>query len=714
MGEKEREILLISGNFSQNVTTGVFGYIDDISESGITGWIIDIKNKNSSLELEAVIGDNVVAYGKQSIKREDICKIAHTDIAYGFHLQWNLKNISPDAIDENGNYPIIYLFSDKKVIFANLPVISGGKLKKIIAASSDGGKPFSPRQAKEAFQAVLGREEPRAREQGDVKLIAYYLPQFHPIPENDEWWGPGFTEWSNVAQGTSYFSKHYQPHVPGELGFYDLRLPEIRQAQADLAREYGIYGFCYYYYWFKGKRLLERPLQEVFESGSPDFPFCICWANETWSRRWDGSENEILMQQEHTPETDLQFIYDVIPLFKDPRYIRLNGAPLLLIYRVSLLPDPQTTLELWRRICRENGIPKIHICASATFGLKDPYDLGFDSAAQFPPHHTTAPQINETIEDLPKDYGGCIYDYEEVVRQEIMKEIPTQKYFPAVMTSWDNTPRRKKNGNIFLGATPELYEVWLRATIDKARESLPEGERCVFINAWNEWAEGAHLEPDRKHGRAYLEATRRALTGRTSWRSLIDYAESLPKLEGPAKTGLLADLRAQLHQLELQVSWYAALYGQYGLPKEWTRMKAGIPSLLQEERPQYSGQICIDQVNYSQNPTRPAVDKLQKLYCCGWSFSQGQPLQPSTPTYLLLQDAETGNIRYYGFIPHRLERGDIATTFKTFAQETTQYSGFRHAFEITDVENGSYRLALLTCYLNGIALVESNVIIEIA
>src|SRR5690242_15190569 len=199
------------------------------------------------------------------------------------------------------------------------------------------------------------------------RLIAFYLPQYHPIPENDLWWGKGFTEWTSVAKAKPLFRKHYQPHLPADLGFYDLRLPETRSAQAQLARENGIYGFCYYHYWFNGKLLLERPFNEVLASSQPDFPFCLCWANENWTRAWDGLEHDILVAQEYDAEDDRRHIHWLVEAFRDRRYIRVNGKPLLLVYRVSNLPDPLQTASLWREEAHKLGIGDIYLATVESF-----------------------------------------------------------------------------------------------------------------------------------------------------------------------------------------------------------------------------------------------------------------------------------------------------------------------------------------------------------
>ena len=343
-----------------------------------------------------------------------------------------------------------------------------------------------------------------------VRLIAFYLPQFHPIAENDEWWGKGFTEWANVAKAKPNFTGHYQPHIPADLGFYDLRLPEIQEQQAALAAEYGIHGFCYYYYWFNGHRLLEKPLEQMLRSGRPDFPFCICWANENWSRRWDGREKDLLITQHYSAEDDLAFIHALIPLFEDPRYIRVNGRPLLMIYRAGLLPDAVATTERWRHACAKAGINDPYLIHVKSFDAEAKVMRGFDAAVEFPPHGG-ALSYDGPLEMSNSEYCGRLYDYARTAQAFQAAFHPGERIFRAVMPSWDNTARRQNDSDIFVNSTPELYQHWLTEAIKETRELKFGDERLVFINAWNEWAEGNHLEPDKRYGHDYLEATGRAL-----------------------------------------------------------------------------------------------------------------------------------------------------------------------------------------------------------
>jgi lipopolysaccharide biosynthesis protein len=388
----------------------------------------------------------------------------------------------------------------------------------------------------------------------DVRVIAYYLPQFHPIPENDEWWGKGFTEWTNVTRARPWFEGHAQPHLPADLGFYDLRLGEARAAQATLARAHGVHGFCYYYYWFNGRRILNRPLDQVLASGEPDFPFCICWANENWTRRWDGAEHEILLHQEHTPESDRAFILDVIPLLKDRRYIRVGGAPLLLVYRPGIIPDAPETTRIWREVARAHGIPDLHLCAVQSFGFGDPRPLGFDSAAEFPPHGCTAREIADKVPGLDPKFEGKIFDFRDLVRGALTQAPVEYLRYRGVMTSWDNTARRGPRGNVFHHSSPEEYELWLRTAIATTETTNPPEARFVFVNAWNEWAEGAHLEPDARNGRAYLEATARGVAQRSDWRAVLEACRD-PDLTPQQMRGYLADLEFALKAYDRSVSY---------------------------------------------------------------------------------------------------------------------------------------------------------------
>jgi hypothetical protein len=343
-----------------------------------------------------------------------------------------------------------------------------------------------------------------------IKAIAFYLPQFHAIPENNKWWGEGFTEWTNVKRAYPLFDGHYQPHVPGELGYYDLiNDKDIQKKQAELAVKHGIYGFCYYYYWFNGKRLLEKPFNNILNNPELNMPFCICWANENWTRRWDGMENEILMGQEHTPESDEKFIYDVLPILKDKRYITVNGAPILLIYRCDLFPDFKKTVSVWRKVAEENGLPHIHISTVKSPGWTytefDTVDC--DSVTEFPPHKSYPNLITKILSDGDDKY---MWEYKGYVARAMNRKINKRLHFRGAMVNFDNTARRLKDASIFLNSTPEEYKKLLVSLVDFTSR-YKEEERLIFINAWNEWAEGNHLEPDEKFGDHYLKATKEAL-----------------------------------------------------------------------------------------------------------------------------------------------------------------------------------------------------------
>jgi glycosyltransferase involved in cell wall biosynthesis len=343
-----------------------------------------------------------------------------------------------------------------------------------------------------------------------VKLICFYLPQFHPIEENDKFWGKGFTEWTNVTRARPNFEGHYQPQLPADLGFYDLRLPEVLEEQTRLARQYGIYGFCFYYYWFGGRRVLDGPLNSMLRSGQPDFPFCICWANENWTRNWDGAQEEVLIAQDYSGDSCERFIRDVIPIMQDRRYIRVGTAPVLLVYRANLLPNAPKVTRRWREICAEAGIPEVHLCAVQSFGIDDPRTYGFDAAVEFPPHTKHIPCDPWSFPGIDPNFEGFLEDYPGVVRDQLARPWPDYPLYRGVMPAWDNTPRRGTKAHILVHSDTETYENWLHEMVTRSLER-PGHEPLVFINAWNEWAEGAYLEPDQQYGHARLLATRNAL-----------------------------------------------------------------------------------------------------------------------------------------------------------------------------------------------------------
>ena len=345
-----------------------------------------------------------------------------------------------------------------------------------------------------------------------VKLIAFYLPQFHPIPENDEWWGKGFTEWTNVSKAVPQFVGHYQPHLPGELGFYDLRVPQVQHRQVELARKYGVHGFCFYYYWFNGKRLLELPLEQFANDPDIDFPFCLCWANENWTRRWDGYEDEVLIGQDHSVDGDTSFIQDIAPIFKHKNYIRIKGRPVLIVYRANILPDPKSTAKRWKDYCKSIGLEEPYLIAAQTFFFYDPTQIGFDAAVQFPPHSKSQVDIKKRLKIINHNFKGNVVNYADAwpVFGDFSAQ-PNYKLFHTVFPGWDNEPRKPGRGYTFAFSTPEAYKEWLITSINNTIVKHEFDERIVFINAWNEWAEGAHLEPDRRFGYAYLQATLDAL-----------------------------------------------------------------------------------------------------------------------------------------------------------------------------------------------------------
>jgi hypothetical protein len=515
-----------------------------------------------------------------------------------------------------------------------------------------------------------------------VRAIAFYLPQFHPIPENDAWWGKGFTEWTNVTRARPAFPGHVQPDLPADLGFYDLRLPEVRAQQADLARQYGIHGFCYYYYWFNGKKLLDRPLREVVESGQPDFPFCICWANESWTRRWDGAEHAVLMQQVDTPEAYRAFLDDVLPILRDPRYIRVDGAPVLLVYRVGRMPDPSSVAASWREQARAVGLPGLHLVAVHSHDPKlDPRPHGFDAAVEFPPSPWDVPTINARVDGLSPDFAGAIFDYRDLARKAIERPVPDFRWYRSVMTAWDNTPRRGPQAYLFRHSSPREYERWLQAAVRFTEAHRPPGERLVFINAWNEWAEGAHLEPDQLHGHAWLQATQRALSGPRDARALL---RSLR-----AQEGLAPEIGRRLDEVAEALDGPGTVAAP-DRPAPPSTAFAGAPPRELEKTPMAEGGVArLESLRGIPVPARFQVSRQEPIDIAGWAFVPG--LRPAKSWLALCSPG--GKLAFFAPLPARTARDDVAFQNRQVDWRCTVLSGFSATFDWSAVAAGEYQVA---------------------
>lgn len=362
------------------------------------------------------------------------------------------------------------------------------------------------------------------------RAIAFFLPQFHPTPENDAFWGKGFTEWRNVVRARPRFRGHAQPHLPADLGFYDLRVPDVREAQAQMARAAGLHGFCYYHYWFSGRRLLHRPLDDMLSSGTPDLPFMLCWANENWTRAWDGGEQELLLAQTYSDADTIAHARHLAPVFADPRYIRLDGRPVFAIYNSDRIPCPPRWCDLFRETCLAEGVDPclIRVERYLDDDTRPPQALGFDAALEFQPFSRSFRRWQQTRPDLKRHPGRRLrnrmrrdwqalrpwrefdthYDMDAFVAFDSMQAPPDYPCFPGVCPSWDNSARRPAGkGIIFRGSSPDLFGAWVTAKL-RQQPAAP----FLFINAWNEWAEGNHLEPCLRHGHGWLNAVEQALS----------------------------------------------------------------------------------------------------------------------------------------------------------------------------------------------------------
>ena len=379
-----------------------------------------------------------------------------------------------------------------------------------------------------SFKALSGREINNKYSEEEFKkdiskIIAFYLPQYHEVQQNSEWWGEGFTDWVNVAKAREIYPGHYQPHIPGELGFYDASQEVTLQKQSDLAKQYGVHGFAFYWYWFDGFRILEKPI-DVFYNSKIDFNYCFCWANEAWARNWDGNPSEILLDQIYSEGFEKQMVNDLAKYWQDQRYITVDERPLLIIYRINHIPNVKKVISKIRSEAVDQLKLDPYIIGVDFYDMPNEVDIGLDGIVEFPPHKFWG--VNNHKQPAPefnKHFRGSVIDYKKVVLQSIMRVVsPDRTLFKTCFPSWDNTARRQNESVIIENTNPKLFEFWLSALRQYTRERLGKSNDFIFINAWNEWAEGAHLEPDRIMGRAFLEAIRSS----ENYLDSIDYLDA--------------------------------------------------------------------------------------------------------------------------------------------------------------------------------------------
>lgn len=678
------------------------GSVDGFVDWNLRGWVISTTNVFAAVEVDIFICDINVATTSSRHRREDINRALKNPVYAGFQ-------IGIQAINAEAAVKVLDKLRSTSEHIQRLENIVSVKI-----TGTDIVLPFSKKGRDESIfvddlldilNGIIGLRikneyidirdnlllpsSINENKNNVVKTIAFYLPQFHPFPENNEWWGEGFTEWTNVVGAKPFFSEHYQPHIPADFGYYDLRVKDVQISQINLAKRYQITGFCYYYYWFSGKSLMTMPIDRHLDENL-DLDFCLCWANENWSRRWDGSDTDVLIAQRHVEEEDVSFIESCLKFFRSDRYIKIDGAPLLLIYRVSLLCNPKDLIMRWRNIVRENGFPDLHVCMIESFGLQDPFVYGCDSSCQFPPHGLVVPPINDSIPDLDHTFKGKIYDYRDVVRTEIARPVARNVQFRCAMPSWDNTSRKGTQGNIFAYSSPDLFEAWLSHLVYEAKINLPSNSRFVFINAWNEWAEGAHLEPDRQSAHKNLQAVRSALSDDSATMEVIK------KIPDDATFGdlnfddlkmLVNKLQNSNQQLKRVIQRYSGPINDRASPFVQVNQK-----WISAENKDIRGKLVIENINgrISHDTKLVILSSLQNLSLRGWICADDVELDKDRPIFVSLRAKEMDELRYVAAIYDRERRDDVVAALSLNPNAT--WCGFSFNSKIHGIMRGSYDL----------------------
>jgi hypothetical protein len=671
----------------------------------LSGWCIAADNTSSPVELEISILGITIGHTTTRHVRKDIARKISFPCKPGF--QFTLTSSSLRAVSEictgleqikHQRRPLGSLF---QVAISNcgLSLPLSARLRSMEIAVSDIFTLFKRLiTAAESTNYIQQRDlllsEARIyADKAETRLVAFYLPQYHPFAENNEWWGDGFTDWTNVSAGRPYFPGHHQPRLPADLGFYDLRVAEVHSAQVALAKQYGISAFCYYYYWFSGKTMLTLPVQRHV-TNDIDLDFCLCWANENWSRRWDGSDTDVLIAQRHSEDNDAEFITSCLYYFHSDKYIRIDDKPLLLVYRISLLTNPAATIARWREIVQQNGFSGLHVCMVESFGLTNPYDYGCDSSCQFPPHGLSAPDVSQEVSALAPGFTGRIYNYEDVVAAEVARPRAPYPQFRAAMPSWDNTSRKGATGNVFRGSTPALFEAWLTHIVNETRRFADNSCQIVFINAWNEWAEGAHLEPDRQHGHGYLRAVRNAISddAKLLHALAVEAAGGSDQSSASGALALIAKLKRSARVFERMLQSSRQRDGSSISPFVLIGDLVDIMPCSPDER------VYIDTVNGHACPASGVLllNRENILFIRGWIDTGGVSLASSDLLVIALTAtgrSELPSAVFGATVYTRERRPDAVAPGKT---DDAMRNGFAVSCTLTNVPRGAYCISLLS------------------
>jgi hypothetical protein len=487
------------------------GYVESVTRLDARGWAWSPSSPEAVLQIEAMLGGRVIGRAVADKMRPDLLKRNYGTGRYGFTMFFDEPATGDTAPDFRVLVPSPQCLPGVKTLpppsledVLHRPPSTIATWCREHAQFTTQGPEFEEFDASILTHATVPPDRPKPL------LLAFYLTQFHAIPENDQFWGKGFTEWRQIARGVSRFPGHYQPRIPRDLGFYELNNLNTFRVQADLAKAAGIHAFAFYYYWFNGKRVLEKPLDMLLAS-RVDMPFMILWSNENWTRTWDGSESEVLLRQDYRRQDEDALLKDLARHFLDDRYIRIAGRPLFVIYNPESIPEPASSIDRWRRILATRyGLEPLFFMAQ-TFGARDPRHYACDGAIEFPPHKTAEKLVGRLMPDAYTQ--GCrsqIIRYDDFVGASLNEEPPVYHLIKTAVPSWDNEARRPNRSLTLEHLSPAKYQAWLKRLILHAIEKPILGTPIVAINAWNEWAEAAYLEPDVYYGSSFLNATARA------------------------------------------------------------------------------------------------------------------------------------------------------------------------------------------------------------